>query len=146
MPHASRSGRRPAQIQIHTVHPYGKADEKQLQGVARSVLKQEGWGFKVRVIIADDEELRRLHRLFIGSDETTDVITFPGDEETPGEIYISLDQAREQALEAGESIQRALERLLIHGLLHLGGWKDDSEEERRRMLEHGEGHLIACAR
>jgi probable rRNA maturation factor len=144
MPHASRSGRRQAQIQIHTVHPYGKADEKRLQGVARRVLEQEGWGFKARVIIADDEELRRLHRLFLGVDETTDVITFPGDQEAPAEIYLSLDQAREQALEAGESIQRAVERLLIHGLLHLGGWKDDSEAERRKMLEHGEEHLLAC--
>jgi len=130
-------------VRVFTAHPYGQADEKRLGSLARRLLRQEGWDLQVHVIVADDAELARLHAQFLGDPEPTDVMAFPGDPDdgTPGEIYVSLDQAREQALEDGEPVQKALERLVVHGLLHLGGWRDDSEDERRAMLEHGERYL-----
>jgi rRNA maturation RNase YbeY len=130
-------------VRVFTVHPDGKADERRLRVLARRLLRQEGWDLEVTIIVADDAELRRLHAQFLGEDETTDVMAFSGDPQdgTPGEIYISLDQAREQALEDGEPVQKAVERLAVHGLLHLGGWRDDSDDQRRRMLEYGERYL-----
>jgi len=139
-PSPKRRSRNP--IEVFTVHPYGQADDERLRQLALQVMDHEGWSFKLRIIIADGAELRRLHRLFFGEDATTDVISFAGDEEDgAGEIYISLDQARKQALEGGEAVQRAIERLVVHGILHLGGWEDDSPAQRRRMLEHGEKYL-----
>lgn len=134
------------------MHPYGAPDINRLKKTARRVLKGESWNIKVDIIIADDPELRRLNRLFLGRDEATDVMAFPGEaesegapesgsEETPSEVYISLDQARAQAAESGESVQKAVERLLIHGILHLGGWRDDTDSERKRMIEHGSRYL-----
>ena len=130
-------------IQIFSAHPYGSAGLSKLEALSLRVLRAEGWSFNLDIIIADDPELRRLNRLFLGVDESTDVIAFPADEEeqSGGEVYISLDQARAQALEAKESVQKTLSRLLVHGILHLGGWSDAADTERERMLSHGERYL-----
>ncbi len=128
-------------IDIYGEHPDSSLDLEYLRTLAREVLVKEGWTFNIAVIIVDDVELRRINRIFLGHDYNTDVIAFPADIEEAGEIYVSYDQAEAQASEYNESVQRALQRLIIHGILHLGGWEDDTEEKRRRMLEHGEGYL-----
>jgi len=141
--HKRRDGRN--QIKIYAVHPHAQANDLRLNRVAQRVLKAEGWSFDLKIILADDAELRRLHRLFLGADEATDVMAFAGDAQDSGagEIYISLDQAREQALQEGHTLQRAVERLLIHGILHLGGWDDSTRAERAKMLAYGERYLSA---
>lgn len=130
-------------IQVCAVHNHVQANARQLTQTAGRVLKAEGWNFDLKVIIADDAELRRLHRLFLGSDETTDVMAFDGENQDPGEaeIYISLDQARLQARQEGRPVLWALNRLLIHGLLHLGGWNDSTPAKRAKMLAYGERYL-----
>jgi rRNA maturation RNase YbeY len=130
-------------VSLFSEHPYGSPELDNLTAVAERVLQAESWEFNVRAVVVDDPGIRRLNRLFLGLDEVTDVIAFSADEdEGPGgEVYISLDQAREQALEASESVQRALQRLLVHGILHLGGWDDATDSEREKMLEYGEQYL-----
>ena len=133
----------PERVALFSEHPYGNPDLDDLSAVAERILQAEGWEFNVRAVVVDDLEIRRLNRLFLGLDEVTDVIAFSSeeDEDPGGEVYINLDQAREQALEASESLQRALQRLLIHGILHLGGWDDTADAERDKMLDHGEQYL-----
>lgn len=130
-------------VRVFAAHPYGSPDLARLRSLALRVLSAEDWAFPVDVIIADDTELRRLNRIFLLHDVTTDVLAFPLSKEAQsgGEIYISLDQARIQAIEDGESVQKAVERLLIHGVLHLGGFSDATDSLRRKMLQHGEKYL-----
>ncbi len=127
-------------VRIESTKSTGRNYHQILRTLARRVLETQGWKFDIDVIIADDVELRRLHRTFFADDSTTDVMAFPADEstETPGEIYLNLEEARRQAAEVGESLQRALSRLLIHGILHLGGWRDRTNAQRKRMLQYGE--------
>lgn len=152
MPPSEKPKRGDDAIRVFSMHPYGAPDVNRLKKTARRVLEGESWDFRVDIIIADDPELRRLNRLFLGEDEATDVMAFPGEAESEiapdsgnekikSEVYISLDQARAQAAESGESVQKAVERLLVHGILHLGGWRDGTESERDRMLEHGNRYL-----
>ncbi len=143
MPEAGKRAKSRGRVKIFCVHPEDQAGEKGLRQVARQVLHQEEWSFHLHIIIADDPELQRLHRQFLGIDEPTDVMAFPGDpeEDLANEIYLSLDQARVQALEDGQPVQQALERLLIHGILHLGGWRDDTPVRRRQMIRYGERYL-----
>ncbi len=131
-------------IYVFSTHPDGSPNISKMVNLARRVLSSERWDFDVNVIIVDDLEIKRLNRLFLGLDEETDVIAFPSenDEGSGGEIYLSLDQARSQALENSEPVQKALERLLVHGILHLGGWDDAADEQRSRMIEYGEQYLI----
>jgi probable rRNA maturation factor len=90
---------------------------------------------QVDVILVDDKEIRRLHRKWFKKDSTTDVITFPIEPEPPilGEVYISVDTARRQAVEYGATLTNELCRLAVHGTLHLAGHTDHTPEQRERM-------------
>ena len=114
--------------------------KRPLRALALRVLKTQGWEFDLDIIIAGDEELRRLHRAFYSDDSITDVMAFPGDERA--EIYLNLDEARRQAASDRETLLKALSRLLIHGILHLGGWRDHTGAQRKKMLQYGE-HLLS---
>jgi probable rRNA maturation factor len=84
-------------------------------------------------LIAGDAELRRLNREFRGLDYPTDVLSFPAGGPTThlGDIAISLGRARAQAREFGHDIEREVEILMLHGLLHLLGF--DHETDRGQM-------------
>lgn len=85
--------------------------------------------------------MRRLNHRWRGRDRTTDVLAFPLEEGEfgslgtgLGDVVISLDTARHQAEERGLSLEEEVERLLVHGILHLVGYDHErSPEEARRM-------------
>ena len=86
-------------------------------------------------MLACDQELRRLNREFRKQDHPTDVLSFPAEQPSQGflgEIAISFETARLQALQYGHSLDEEIEILMLHGLLHLLGM--DHETDRGRML------------
>ena len=90
----------------------------------------------VRIIFMDNNEIRQLNAKYLNHDWTTDVITFPSDEnEMEGEIYIGAELASEQAKDYGVSFSNEIVRLAIHGTLHLLGYDDSTESERQVMHE-----------
>lgn len=95
--------------------------------------------WEISVVLVDDDELRRLHREFMGIDEPTDVMTFPAGEdeerEAGGDIVISVERAAEQGPEHGDSPAQEVAFLVAHGLLHLCGWDDQTDADRAAMLE-----------
>jgi probable rRNA maturation factor len=80
-------------------------------------------------LIAGDAELRRLNREFRGLDYPTDVLSFPAAAPTThlGDIAISLGRARAQAREFGHDIEREVEILMLHGVLHLLGFDHETD-------------------
>lgn len=95
------------------------------------------------VIIVDNKKIHELNKEFRGIDRPTDVITFAleDNEDFPvmetrilGDIYISLDKAKGQAIEYGHSFLRELSFLSIHGFLHLLGYDHMVEEEEEVMF------------
>lgn len=94
--------------------------------------------WEVTVALVDDERLQALHRDFMGINEPTDIMTFPigdsGESPQGGELIISMDHALTRAGAWGLSPTDEIRFLVIHGLLHLLGWRDDTAEERERML------------
>ena len=86
-----------------------------------------------------------------GAEEVACDSSVPGSEQEPQQEWSDevdeddegepVDQARLQALEVSESVHTALKRLVIHGILHLGGWNDATESEREGMLRYGEKYL-----
>lgn len=97
---------------------------------------------EVDVLLADDRVLRRLNREWRGKNKATDVLSFPAPAELAGvhagDLAISLDTARRQALEQGHSLRDEVRVLLLHGLLHLAGM--DHEVDDGEMAER-EGEL-----
>ena len=84
--------------------------------------------------VVSDAEIRDINRRFLQHDHATDIITFPLEEEPlEAELVISADTARRQAREYRISVREECTRLAIHGILHLSGHDDGTEEERRHM-------------
>ena len=89
----------------------------------------------VNYIFVDDETILDINRRFIGHDYYTDHIGFDysKDDSLSGDIYISLDTVRTNAELFGVTQDEELRRIIIHGLLHLCGLRDKTDEERAEM-------------
>ncbi len=87
-------------------------------------------------ILSDDDSVLNINREFLKHDSYTDVIAFDDSvgEVVSGEIYISIDTVRKNAREYGCSIMEETVRVMIHGLLHLCGYDDIQEKDRKIML------------
>lgn len=109
---------------------------------ARRVLAALGLGdAELSLLLVSDAEMRRLNREWRGKDRPTDVLSFaqadgPGGAPAGllGDVVISLDTARRQAAEQAAPVAAELDRLLVHGVLHLLGYDHErSAAEARRM-------------
>jgi rRNA maturation RNase YbeY len=92
----------------------------------------------VNVIFADNKIIKKINQKYLNHNYATDVISFKlEDEPLEGEIYISVDIARTNALEYKASWTEELTRYAIHGFLHLLGYEDFSlnDKEKMRKLE-----------
>ena len=95
------------------------------------------------VIIVDNEYIHKLNKEYRGIDRPTDVISFALEDSEDikyddfrllGDIYISLDKAKEQAEEYGHSFKREICFLAVHGLLHLLGYDHMEKDEEKIMF------------
>ena len=107
---------------------------KDLAKTAEKVLKAENCKGLVNLIFCDDKLVRDLNKQFRKLDKTTDVLSFIYDEpELLGEVYISVPQAKRQAPKWENSFYRELKRLVVHGSLHISGYKHDTPKQRKEM-------------
>ena len=91
----------------------------------------------ITYIFCDDEYLLEVNKHYLQHDYYTDVITFDYVENDliSGDIFISTDRVRENALAFGSSETEELHRVIIHGALHLLSLKDKSEKEASQMRQ-----------
>jgi probable rRNA maturation factor len=87
------------------------------------------------VRFAGDRAMRRANREFRGKDQTTDVLSFPGDGAHLGDVLISVPQARRQAAAAGRDPAREIQVLLLHGVLHCLGHDHEVDGGEMERLE-----------
>ena len=87
-------------------------------------------------IFTSDDILQELNQQYLGHSTFTDIITFDLSEnkrKIEGDIYISIDRAKENARSFKEPYKREIQRLIIHGVLHLSGYKDTTKAEKEEM-------------
>jgi probable rRNA maturation factor len=92
----------------------------------------------VAVWLISDWRISRLHLQFFGDSAPTDVITFHG-----GEIFVSVETARRNAREFGNSLMSEIKLDIVHGLLHLHGFNDKKPADLRRMKNTQE-RILRC--
>lgn len=106
---------------------------------------QEGRKIKQLIFIfTNDGFLSEMNQRFLHHKTLTDILTFPGDHNDrilEGEMYISIERVKENAGLYEEPWMRELCRVMIHGVLHLMGFKDKTAEEKKRMKEKEEEML-----
>ena len=88
-------------------------------------------------LISSDHELRRLNREFRKQDHATDVLSFPSESKAGflGELAISFEKATQQAAEHGHGVEREVEILMLHGVLHLLGMDHETDGGRMSRAE-----------
>ncbi len=90
---------------------------------------------ELSVFFCGDTRMRALNRRYRGRDRSTDVLAFPGEGGAFGDIVISLPYAGREARRRGEAPGRELDRLLLHGYLHLLGYDHERDKGEMDSLE-----------
>ena len=90
---------------------------------------------EISYIFCDDEYLLEINKQYLNHDYYTDIISFDytENEVVSGDIFISIDRVKENALDYGVSFDNELKRVVIHCVLHFCGYKDKSQDEERMM-------------
>jgi rRNA maturation RNase YbeY len=117
-------------------------------------LKHKAWlkdaakaeGFKIgelNYIFCSDVYLLDINQKYLGHDTLTDIVTFDNSEDPKmieGDIFISIERVRENALKF-DTAASELKRVMIHGLLHLAGYKDKDKAQKELMTIKENEHL-----
>jgi len=115
--------------------------EQLLISVIEACLVQEGLSleYEVSVSFVTDEEIQELNREYRGVDKVTDVLSFPVEDEFDlgdrllGDIVISTNKAREQAMEFKHDFNREMAYLTAHSMFHLMGYDHMEDDEKSIM-------------
>lgn len=91
----------------------------------------------ITLILCSDEYLLEMNKEYLDHDYYTDIITFDYtvDNLVSGDLFISYDRVVDNAQQLDLDVQDELHRVCVHGLLHLCGYKDKSEEDEKLMRE-----------
>jgi rRNA maturation RNase YbeY len=84
-----------------------------------------------------------INQKYLGHDTLTDIVTFDNSEEPEmieGDVFISIDRVRENALKF-DTAESELKRVMVHGLLHLAGYKDKDKAQKELMTIKENEHL-----
>ncbi len=102
------------------------------------VAKQEGKKIlELSYVFCSDDYLLQINQEYLNHDTLTDIVTFDNSEDPKkieGDIFISIDRVKENGEKLGTS-ETELERVMVHGLLHLLGYKDKKKKDKALMTE-----------
>ncbi|MCD6116393.1 rRNA maturation RNase YbeY [bacterium] len=123
---------------------------RDIKRTAEDILKSEKYrgSGEINIIFCDNKKITQLNRNYLKKNRPTDVIAFSMDEDEiiqddniRGEIYISVEQAEIQSKIYKSAFNTEVMRLVVHGMLHLAGW-DDSTDDLREQMRHKEDFYL----
>lgn len=121
------------------------SERKRLKIFIEGMLKRENRKLiSLSIVFCTDKYLLEINRQYLGHDFYTDIVTFNLAEDIEfieGEVYISIDRIRENALINLVTTKHELHRVLLHGILHLCGYKDKLKSEKDTMTRM-ENHML----
>lgn len=117
-----------------------RLNNKWLTLVAESEVKRVG---DISIIFCSDSYILDINIRYLHHDYFTDIITFDYTEgdRLSGDLFISLDTVRANAAEYGSDFETELNRVMVHGVLHLIGYDDHSSADKKLMREKEDYYL-----
>ncbi|MDD4052524.1 MAG: rRNA maturation RNase YbeY [candidate division Zixibacteria bacterium] len=121
----------------------GRLPKKDAGRLADLILTGERKRLPINIIFTDDAYIEKLNTAYRHRQRPTDVLSFSADldEGILGEVYISIDTARRQAVEYGATVREEILRLVGHGALHLCGYDHHRKPDTARMKAREEKYL-----
>ena len=139
----------PDPLSIEHDHSSLSLDEETVERLIRHVLEEEGASpVHISVVLSDHDTVRRLNVAYLDHDYNTDVLSFSmrdddASDAVEGEVYVDLDTAQERHEEFDTSFEREAYRYVVHGVLHLIGYDDATEDGQKPMRERENQYLDA---
>jgi len=125
--------------------PFKLKQSLKLKAWIKAAIEKEKFTLKnLNYVFCSDAFLLERNIQYLNHNTLTDIITFDLSEEEgiiEGEIYISIDRVRENALKFSKSFEDELHRVLIHGVLHLAGYRDKKAEQKVEMRKKEDYYL-----
>ena len=106
-----------------------------IEWLTRVILSEKKKEGDINYIFCDDEYLVEINQQYLNHDTLTDIISFDYSvgNELHGDIFISIDRVKENAVDFNVSLDEELKRVMVHGVLHYCGYKDKSERDELLM-------------
>jgi probable rRNA maturation factor len=103
--------------------------------ISAVILSESNSEGEINYIFCDDDYLLELNQKHLNHDTLTDILSFDYSlgNEIHGDIYISIERVRENAIDFNVTFQEELSRVMIHGILHYCGYKDKTESDEQLM-------------
>lgn len=115
-------------------------NNKWLRLVAESEIRKLG---DINIIFCSDNYILDINQRFLSHDYFTDIITFDyceGDK-LSGDLFISVDSVKENSLQYGTEFNDELNRVMVHGILHLIGYDDHTKAQQKQMRQKEDYYL-----
>jgi len=111
--------------------------------ITKSVLKEQNTIGDINIIFCDDAFLLIKNKKYLNHSSLTDILTFDFStgKSISGDIFISTERVKENATKYKVPFKNELNRVLIHGILHLLGYKDKTEKEKKIMRKKEDFYL-----
>lgn len=106
---------------------------------------------ELSILLTNDDFIADLNKQYRNKEGPTNVLAFPMSEGEPsdvesimmGDVVISVDTALKESVDMGESIEQTINRLLIHGILHLVGFDHERSSKDEEIMQKEEKRLLA---
>ncbi len=118
---------------------YKPKQKTSLRAWMKETVSTEGYKTgEINIVLCSDAYLLDINKQYLRHDTYTDIVTFDSSEDAgviAGDIFISIDRVRENAVKFAVLEADELHRVIIHGILHLCGYGDKKKEDKARMTE-----------
>ncbi len=123
---------------------FGLKEKLKHKAWLKDAAKAEGFAIgELNYIFCSDAYLLDINQKYLGHDTLTDIVTFDNSEDPKmieGDIFISIERVRENAIKF-DTKDTELKRVMVHGLLHLAGYKDKDKAQKELMRNKENEHL-----
>ena len=112
--------------------------------ISKVILSENKSEGEINFIFCDDDYLLNINNQYLNHDTLTDIISFDYSvgNQISGDIFISVERVKENAIEFETNFEEEMKRVMIHGILHYCGYKDKTDDDELVMRQKEEQKIV----